>query len=162
MSESESMSMPPGYRAEFAEEARKLALVGATDKEMAWHFEVPLETLHDWLASVSEFAQAVQYGRTLGDADVVEGFRQIAMGCFPEMVTRLVSAKKEFLTCIRHRPSNKAARSFWLMNRLPSEWCHRAEMEPDPDRGSVTKLTRSELQRLITGTTATPESATDG
>ena len=121
MHEPEPMTLPLGYRREFAEEARKLALAGATDKQMAWYFEVPLATKHDWLASVPEFVQAVQYGRTLGDADVVEGFRQIAMGCFPERVTRAVGAEKEPLTCIRYRPPHRAARNFWLKNRLPGE-----------------------------------------
>ena len=154
--------LPRPYRPEFAEEARKLALAGATDKEMAWHFEVPLATLHDWLASVPEFAQAVRYGRTLGDADVVDRFRQLAMGCFPEVVTRPVGADKEPLTYIRHRPPNRAARNFWLENRLPDECRHKAEIAPDPSRDSVRELTRSELQRHITGLAATQGFAADG
>ena len=121
MLEPEPMSMPPSYRPEFADEARKLALAGATDKEMAWFFRIPLATLNEWLASVPEFAQAVRYGRTLGDADVVDRFRQIAMGCFPEVVTRPVGAKKEPLTYVRYRPPNKAARKFWLKNRQPGQ-----------------------------------------
>ena len=121
MHEPGSMSMPPSYRLEFAEVARKLALAGATDRQMAWYFEVPLATKHDWLASVPELVQAVQYGRTLGDADVVDRFRQLAMGCFPKVVTRSVGSEKEPLTCIRYRPPHRAARNFWLKNRLPGE-----------------------------------------
>ena len=89
------MSVPPTYRPAYAEDARKLALAGATDTEMAWCFDVPLATLRDWLASVPEFARAVRYGRELGDADLIDRFHQIAMGCFPEVVTRPVGAEKD-------------------------------------------------------------------
>jgi hypothetical protein len=162
MHKPELMTMPPGYRREFAEVARKLALAGATDKEMTWHFEVPLATLHDWLALVPEFAQAIRYGRTLGDADVVDAFRQMATGCFPEVVTRPAGAKKELLTYIRHRPPNRHARNFWLMNHPTGAWSQKAGIEPNPSRGSMKQLTRSELQRLIPGLAAVQGSAADG
>jgi hypothetical protein len=38
---------PAGYRPEFAEEARKSALMGATDEDLARHFGIPLATLRD-------------------------------------------------------------------------------------------------------------------
>ncbi len=161
MHSSESTSSPPIYQPDFAEDARKLALMGATDQEVAWHFKVPIGTLHDWLASVPEFAQAVQYGRTSGDADVVEAFRQIATGCFPEVVTNPIGAEKEPLTYIRHRPPNRHARNFWLMNRRPSEWSQKAEIESDPRQGSVRQLTHSEPRRLITGLATAQGSAAD-
>ena len=109
-----------------------------------------------------EFAKAVEYGRTLGDADVVDGFRQIAMGCFPEVVTIAVGAEKEPLTYIRHRPPNGAARNFWLRNRLPGECRQKAEIVPDRSRGSVRRRTRSGLQRLIAGLAAAEGLAEDG
>ena len=158
----EPLLKPSTYRPEFAEEARKIALMRATDEALARHFRISLTTLHEWLVSVPEFARAIRYGRNLGDADVVDRFRQIAMGCFPEVVTRRVGAEEEPLTYTRYRPPNRAARNFWLANRRPGEWHQKVEIEPEPDHVSARKLTHCELKRLITEFAAAQGSAADG
>jgi hypothetical protein len=162
MQNHEPLLTPAGYRPEFAEKARKWALMRATDEDLARLFGIPLATLHEWSASVPEFARAVEYGRKEGDTHVVERFRQIAMGCFPEVVTRLAGAEKEPLTYTRFRPPNRAARNFWRANRRPGEWCQKVEIEPESGHDGVRQLTRSELKRLITECAAARGSAVDG
>jgi hypothetical protein len=126
MQSPESLPVPSTYRPEFAEEARKLALAQTSDEALARYFEIPLATLHEWLEAVPEFARAVHSGRKLGDVDVVERFRQSAMGVVP----------------------NKTARAFWLANRLPGEWRAKIEIEAEPSHEYARHIPRPELERL--------------
>ena len=145
----EPVPPPAAYRPEFAEAARKLALTGAPDEVLARHCGIPLATLHEWLTSVPEFARAVHYGRNLADADVVDGVRQNAVGFVHEVVKRPAGAGKEPVTYIRRRPPNRLARNFWLMNRLPGEWCQEVQVEAEPRRDGARGLTRAELSCLM-------------
>lgn len=140
------------YNPEFAEEARKCALARASDEALARHFDVPLETLHEWLATVPEFARAVRYGRKLGDVDMVDRFHQNGMGFTHPAVKifRPLKAEEEPL-CVpytQHRPPNTPAGIFWLVNRMPDQWRLKVEIEAKPSHDNVRNLSQSELDRL--------------
>jgi hypothetical protein len=126
------------YRYEYAEEARKLALMRLSDEELAQHFEVSPETFRDWLATEPDLAKAVRYGRKLGDADVLDAFHQNAIGYSHEAVKVL-----------KHYPPNTAAGKFWLCNRLPEQWRMKVEIEAKPKAEDVGALERHDLNRLI-------------
>ena len=53
------MARPTKYRAEFAEQARKLCLLGATDAETAWFLEIDMQTFSDWKSFYPEFNEAL-------------------------------------------------------------------------------------------------------
>jgi hypothetical protein len=156
------LTKPAGYRPEFAEKARKWALMRATDEDLAWLFGIPLTTLHEWLASVPEFAAAVRHGRDLGDAEVIDSFHQLATGCFPEVVVRSVGPDGAHMTYTRYRPPHRGARNFWQLNRLPGEQCRKVEIEAGRTEGEPRHLTRSELERKIAELTAARGPAADG
>ena len=130
--------LPP----EYAEEARKWALMRATDEDLARHFEIPLETLHEWRAAVPEFAKAVRYGRKMGDADVVDRFHQNCLGFSheAEKIFRPLAAGEEPVraTYTKHYPPNTSAGKFWLVNRLPGEWRMKVEIEAKLSHGNAT------------------------
>jgi hypothetical protein len=153
---------PAGYRPEFAEEARKSALMGATDEDLARHFGIPLATLREWQASVPVFAAAVRYGRNLGDAEVIDKFHQLATGCFPEVVVRSVAPDGALMTYTRYRPPHRAARNFWQLNRMPGEQRRKVEIEARRREGEPRHLARSELERQIARIPAARGSAADG
>ena len=140
------------YRYEYAEEARKLALMRLSDEELAQHFEVSPETFRDWLAAEPELARAVRYGRKLGDADVVDAFHRNATGYSHEAVKVLKPAGQDqpvTVTYTKHYPPNTAAGKFWLCNRLPEQWRMKVEIEAMPKAEDVGALDRSDLNRLI-------------
>lgn len=153
MQSTESVPISTPYRPQFAEEARKRALMRATDEDLAVHFEIPLATLNEWLATNPEFAEAVRYGRKMGDADVVDGLNQAAAGFSCEVVKifRPCAAGEEPIRAayIQHRPPNTPAGIFWLTNRLPNEWRHKIVIEATPGPEDAPKLSRAELNRHI-------------
>lgn len=148
----ETTPVPAPYRYEYAEEARKLALMRLSDEELARHFEVSPETFRDWLASEPDLARAVRYGRKLGDAEVVDAFHRNATGYSHEAVKVMKPAGQDqpvSVPYIKHYPPNTAAGKFWLCNRLPQQWRMKVEIEALPKPQDVGKLARPDLNRFI-------------
>ena len=71
---------PSLYREEFAEQARKLCLLGATDQELADFFEIDVRTIYDWKRTKPEFSQAIARGKMLADAEVAAKLYERACG----------------------------------------------------------------------------------
>jgi hypothetical protein len=165
MQSPEPLPTPATYLPEYAEEARKLALMRAPDEALARHFEISLATLHEWLAAVPEFAKAVRTGR-MGDADVVDRFHQNCLGFSHEAVKifRPSAAGEEPVraTYTRHYPPNTPAGKFWLVNRLPDQWRMKVEIEVKPSHDNVRKLPDPQLDRLIVELSSARASAAQG
>jgi hypothetical protein len=124
---------PASYRSDYAEQARKLCLLlGADDKDLARFFDVPLATLHDWLASVPEFATAVRAGKALADAEVADRLWRRALGYSHDAV-RIFNHQGKALEVpyTEHYPPDTAACLFWLKSRQPGHWRDRMENEHD-------------------------------
>src|SRR6185312_16954048 len=56
---------PTKYDARYAEEGRKLALLGATDAEMAEFWGVTEKTLNNWKGAHPGFLQSLKEGKSL-------------------------------------------------------------------------------------------------
>ena len=153
MQSPEPLPTPAGFLPEYAEEARKWALMRASDEDLARLFEIPLETLHEWMATVPEFARAVRYGRQMGDADVVDRFHQNCLGFSHEAgkIFRPAAPGEEPVraTYTKRYPPNTSAGKFWLVNRLPGEWRMKVEIEAKHSHGNVQELSDPELNRRI-------------
>lgn len=122
---------PTIYRAEFAGQARKLCLLlGADDRELARFFDVPPETLGDWMATAPEFAAAVREGRTLADAEVADRLWQRAMG-YSHPAVRIFNHQGRPLEVpyTEHYPPDTAACLAWLKSRQPQAWRERVETD---------------------------------
>ena len=153
MQPTEPVPIPPTYLPKYAEEARKRALMRATDEDLAHHFDIPLATLSEWLATIPDFADAVREGRKMGDADVVDGVHQNAAGfsCEAVKIFRPFAAGEEPIRAgyILHRPPHTPAGIFWLINRLPDDWRQKVVIEAKPSAADAKKLPRAELNRQI-------------
>ena len=153
MESTESLPISPIYRPKYAEEARKRALMRATDEDLAQHFDIPLATFNEWRATIPEFAEAVRYGRKMGDADVVDGLNQNAAGfsCEAVKIFRPFAPGEEPIRAgyIQHRPPHTPAGIFWLVNRLPDEWRQKVVIETKLRPEDAPKLPRPELNRHI-------------
>src|SRR5688572_9466832 len=71
---------PSSYKSEFAEQATKLALLGATDQEMADFFKVDGRTVHRWKHDHDEFCHALKAGKEAADDRVERSLYQRAIG----------------------------------------------------------------------------------
>jgi hypothetical protein len=71
---------PTSYRPEYAEQARKLCELGATDYELADFFDVDVVTVHRWRHTHDEFCNAVISGKNFADERVQRSLYQRAVG----------------------------------------------------------------------------------
>ena len=125
---------PSSYKPEYAEQAKKLARLGATDKEMADFFEVGEKTLNNWKQDYPEFLQSLKEGKLLADAEVSSKLFHRATGYEHEDTDIRVIDKKIVTTTItKHYPPDTTACIFWLKNRQPDKWRDKQEQEQPTD-----------------------------
>lgn len=121
------------YRAEYAEQAKKLCLLGATDDVIAVFFGVTDRTLRNWKKKHQAFAEACKTGKLKADTEVVSALYEKAKG-------------GDVTACI-----------YWLKNRQPEQWRDRVNHEHTGAKGGpiqheqkldMTALTEEQLRAL--------------
>ena len=130
---------PTLYREEYAEEARKYCLLGATNDELAGFFDVAPRTVDNWLSQHAEFATAVRNGRAAADASIARKLYRRADGydyVAEKVFIHRGEAKK--VDCKVHVPPDVQACIFWLRNRRRQDWLERGR--PDPNDCGLTVL----------------------
>ena len=60
----------PTHKKEFAEQAKKLCLLGATDESLADFFGVSTTSIYNWKNAHPEFVEALKEGKDIADATV--------------------------------------------------------------------------------------------
>lgn len=122
---------PTVYRADYAEQARKLCLLSATDVELAAFFEVSEQTLNTWKKAHPEFLESITHGKVLADANVASRLYERAMGYSHDavkIVANAVTGDEHIVPFTQHYPPDTQAASLWLRNRQPSKWRDRQEI----------------------------------
>lgn len=123
---------PSSYKPEFAKQAEKLALLGATDQEMADFFEVDVRTVYRWKHDYGEFCQALKAGKEVADERVERSLYQKAIGYEQDEVKIFMPAGAESPVYAPYRakiaPDTTAA-IFWLKNRRKDDWRDKTEQE---------------------------------
>lgn len=143
---------PSRYRNEFAEQACKLTLLGATDADMADFFEVGEATINRWKQAHPEFRESIKRGKAVADAAVAESLYKRAVGySHPEDDIRTVSVGGGLSQIVitpttKHYPPETVAAIFWLKNRQPDKWRDRIEHQADV---TINGPTNDELLRLF-------------
>ena len=143
------MARPTKYKAEYAEQARKLCLLGATDQEIADFFDVEVRTIHRWKAAHEEFCHALKAGKEQADERVERSLYQKAIGYEQDEVKIFMPAGAEAPVYADYRakiaPDTTAA-IFWLKNRRPDRWRDKRDLDHTSSDGSMTpQPTRVEL-----------------
>jgi hypothetical protein len=137
------------YKAQFAEQARKLCEFGATDAEIAHFFGVAISTIYLWKVQHKEFSEATKIGKRIADARVEHSLYLRAVGYSHDAV-RIFKAdrgkKPIYARYIEHIPPDVEAAKFWLRNRRPDKWRDRVEIERT---GSLSDRSPEELKRLL-------------
>lgn len=128
--EANPVGRPSKYREEFAEQGRKLCLLGATDEDLADFFEVHPDTINEWKNVHPEFSVSIKKGKRQADADVADRLFQRAMGYEHSDVHVSNYQGLVTLTPIQkiHAPDTTAA-IFWLKNRQSKQWREKQEVE---------------------------------
>ena len=110
---------PTKYKPEYADEAVKLCILGATDAEMADFFGVTEQTFNNWKHQYPEFFESLKDGKIKADANVSRSLYQTAI------------------------EGNTTAQIFWLKNRQPRQWRDKQEID------HTTKGEKIEPTRII-------------
>ena len=117
------MARPTKYQKAYAEQARKLCMLGYTDEQLADFFEVSEATINTWKKEHPEFLESVKKGKDLVDAEVVDSLFQRAMGYVaPDTDIRVIDNQIVKTQIKKHYPPDTAAAIFWLKNRQKKDW----------------------------------------
>ena len=118
---------PTKYKKEFAEQARKLCRLGATDKELADFFEVVESTINEWKLKHDEFSESLKAGKRYSDDKVVDALYNRAIGytLIEEKEEESEANGTKTVKTKRQIAGDTTAQIFWLKNRRPDEWRDR-------------------------------------
>lgn len=116
------------YKKKYNVQARKLCLLGATDKSLADFFEVAESTINKWKLDHPTFSESIRKGKIVADANVADALYNRAIGykhkdCHISNYLGEITVTK--LT--KHYPPDTAAAFIWLKNR--SNWKDKQEVE---------------------------------
>lgn len=125
---------PTDYKPEYNEQARKLCLLGATDKDLADFFEVEETTVNNWKLKYPEFIESIRKGKELADANVADRLYERAIGFEHDSEEiKVVSdgagngSSIERVAIRKIYPPDTAAAIFWLKNRQRAKWRDKVE-----------------------------------
>lgn len=121
---------PTKYKKEYARQAEKICLLGATDEFLADYFEVDVSTIGNWKNAHPEFIEAIKKGKQQSDLAVSESLYGRAIG-YSHPEEKVFNNQGEIVThnTIKHYPPDPTAAIFWLKNRQPKLWRDRQEVD---------------------------------
>lgn len=131
---------PTKYKSEYAEQARKLCLLGATDIQVADFFGVCEKTIYIWKKEHPKFLQSLKEGKDTNDAKVERSLLERATGyCHPE--EKIFNNNGEIVRAetTKHYPPDTTAAIFWLKNRQPEKWRDKQEVEISRPQVKITR-----------------------
>lgn len=122
------MGRPSSLKPEHIKLAKKVALLGATDVEIADVLGVDVRTLYRWRNQNDAFCQALTVGKEVADAKVEDSLYRRATG-YSHPAVKIMACdgvvKHEQYT--EHVPPDVTACIFWLKNRRPEAWRDQRE-----------------------------------
>ncbi|RCH53934.1 hypothetical protein DJ568_15455 [Mucilaginibacter hurinus] len=159
-----SAGTPATYMCEYALQAHKLCLLGATDAQLADFFEVDIDTLDNWKATHLEFADTLQKGKYYADSVVAASLYDKAKGykIKKQVPVKLVTKtpvldkdgeptrfveqteRVEVVEVEEDVPADKSAAVFWLENRQPREWRDKSPADA-PGAASASHTVKIEI-----------------
>lgn len=119
------------YKPEYADQAYKLCLLGATDKDLADFFEVTEQTINNWKLDFPVFFESIKLGKQIADSNVAYKLYNRAIGYSYEEDHTTMRGEEivETKNIKKHMPSDTTAAIFWLKNRNPSKWRDKKDVD---------------------------------
>lgn len=132
---------PTLYKEEYNEQARKLCLLGATDKSLADFFGIAESTLNLWKDAHPEFMESIIRGREIADAEIADSLYHRAKGySHPDVHISSYEGEIKITNITKHYPPDTPAASLWLRNRRPKQWRDKQDIEFPGEDGKPQKI----------------------
>lgn len=149
LSEERKVGRPSSYQPEYAKQAEKLCILGATDVQLADFFGVSIPTLYAWAARNEEFLSALKTGKDAADERVERSLYHKAIGYTFES-EKIFQHQGEIIRAQtrEHVPPDTTAMIFWLKNRRKDLWRDKTEQDVNINV-QVQTMSDAELDRLI-------------
>lgn len=126
---------PSLYKKEYAEQARKLCLLGYTNEELADFFNVAVSTIYKWRIDFPEFSESIKKGKDIADAEVANSLYNRAMGInYTERKVKNEGDKETVEVTEKYIAPDSTAIIYWLKNRQRDKWCDRKEESSNEDK----------------------------
>ena len=148
--------MPAGrpslYRKEYAEQARKLALLGWTDAQVADFFGVNPDTIYKWDKRYPVFAVTRARGKEIADAEVAASLFERAIG-YSHDDTHITTFQGDVTATpiTKHYPPDTNAAALWLSNRQGDKWKLKSSTQQLDKDGKPIDPVMPVLQVTISG-----------
>lgn len=140
---------PSSYKPEFAAQATKLCLLGATDVDIADFFQVAVSTIYKWKHDHPEFSEALKTGKDAVDERVERSLYHKAVGySFDAVKIMVVKGEVESVGYREHVPPDTTAAIFWLKNRRSGQWRDVHKIEHGRP-GDFARMSDDELNEFI-------------
>ena len=128
---------PTKYKEDYNRQVYELALLGATDNEIARFFEVGEKTINNWKKAEPEFLHAIKEGKLIADMEVIKSLYKRANGYeYDEVKVKETLEDLETTTTTKHVIPDIAAINIWLKNRRGridpekgQKWADRHEVD---------------------------------
>lgn len=123
-SKEENRGRPSKYKEEYNDQAYKLCLLGATDKEIGDFFNVTETTINNWKIEFPDFFESIKRGKIEADSIVASKLYHRAIGYeHPEIITANFQGQiTDIKEVVKHYAPDPTAAIFWLKNRQPDKW----------------------------------------
>lgn len=124
---------PTEYKQEFADQAKKLCELGATDEEIANFFGVSARTVYRWKHEHEEFCQALKIGKAPADNRVERSLFQKATGFYytEQQAFKIKKGQHEEVIKIveveKFAMPDTTAQIYWTKNRQSDHWKDKTE-----------------------------------
>ena len=135
----------PGY----VEQAYKLCLLGAVDRELADFFEVNVDTIRNWSIRHPEFDAAKRAGKMKADAEVAAKLFNRATGC--TVKKQRVLNNGSIVDYYEELPPDTRAIEFWLQCRHREQWNPKQQVELSGDAGNPLAFLLGEVAQVAEG-----------
>ena len=111
------------YKDEYARQAEKICLLGATDEFLANYFDVCVATINNWKKKHPDLLESIKRGKQEADLKVAESLFNRAVG-YSHPETKVFNNQGEIVThdVTKQYAPDPAAAIFWLKNRQPGQW----------------------------------------
>lgn len=140
---------PTLYKAEYAKQVYKFALLGATLEQIADFFDVSLKTVSNWMNDHEDFLHAIKKGREIADAEVAEALYKRASG-YTTTEQRVITDGQggyEIVEVEKEIMPDTAASFIWLKNRHPEKWRDKPKDASNDDVSRLSEAIVSFLDR---------------
>lgn len=145
---------PTDYSPDYNEQAYKLCLLGATDKDMADFFDVTETTINNWKQEHKEFFESIRAGKTKADLEIAQSLyksaqdkkiiEQVPFKCkevyYNNEGKRVEREVVQIVEVEKVVPADFRAQQFWLKNRKSDTWRDKQEVDHTTNGESINQI----------------------